>query len=139
MRTRWAPTRPISPASWHSGADAPGLRSPWPDRSIAIYEHVPPSPYPASSPVISPPTMADLPNRQGPCLRNSSGHPALAGHDYALRPFVPRQEDAASPPGERAHSIAATGSSRTADQGSVILPSDGGQAAQRDPNSAATS
>jgi hypothetical protein len=34
--------------------------------------HLPPSRYPAPSPVIQASTEADLQNRQGPCLRNSS-------------------------------------------------------------------
>jgi hypothetical protein len=68
-------------AGRHDGASSPGPRSPRTIRSIAICEHVPPSPYPASLPVIPPPTVADLPNRQGPCLRNSSGHPPPGSHN----------------------------------------------------------
>src|SRR5271169_3071637 len=67
------------------------------NRSIATYEHVPPSPYPASSPVIPPPTAADLPNRQAPCLRNSSAHagpgswpgPRVGDHDHVEMDGVP--------------------------------------------------
>ncbi len=49
----------------------------------SVSEHVPPSLYPASSIVIPPPAAADLVNRQGPCLRNSSG--AQPGPDLGTR------------------------------------------------------
>ena len=49
----------------------------------SVSEHVPPSLYPASSIVIPPPAAADLANRQGPCLRNSSG--AQPGPDLGTR------------------------------------------------------
>jgi len=42
-------------------------------RTVAISQHVPPSRFPGSTTVIPPVNAADLPNRQGPCLRNSSG------------------------------------------------------------------
>jgi len=41
-------------------------------RTVAISQHVPPSRFPGSTTVIPPVNAADLPNRQGPCLRNSS-------------------------------------------------------------------
>jgi hypothetical protein len=76
----------FGPVGRHGGASSPGPGNPRTIRSIAIYEHIPPSPYPASSPVISPPTVADLPNGQGPCLRNSSGHPVSGSHKCLFRP-----------------------------------------------------
>jgi hypothetical protein len=55
------------------GAHHPGSERPWVSRTVAISQHVPPSRYPGSITVIPSATAADLPNRQGPCLRNSSG------------------------------------------------------------------
>src|SRR5579859_7870354 len=80
-------------------------------RSTATTEHIPPSLYPASSPVISPPATADLPNRQGLSLQNSSGmRRCLAGNARKARPpgsgvtaALTRPADAASSrPGRRA-------------------------------------
>ena len=68
------------------GACRPGPEHPWASRSVAISQHVPPSRYPGSSPVIQPATAADLPNRQGPCLRNSSAHMGLARHNVYCHP-----------------------------------------------------
>jgi hypothetical protein len=59
-------------------------------RSIAVSEHVPPSPYPASQAVISLRAVADLPNRQGPCLPNSSGtRPELYTKAHSGRMMIP--------------------------------------------------
>src|SRR5690349_23812094 len=55
------------------GAHHPGSERPWVSRTVAISQHVPPSRYPGSTTVIPSATVADLPNRQGPCLQNSSG------------------------------------------------------------------
>src|SRR5882757_10556651 len=54
-------------------AHHPGSERPWVSRTVAISQHVPPSRYPGSTTVIPSATVADLPNRQGPCLQNSSG------------------------------------------------------------------
>ena len=53
-------------------ADHPVQKQPWMSRSTAMSLHLPPSRYPAPSPVIQALTEADLQNRQGPCLPNSS-------------------------------------------------------------------
>src|SRR6185437_8717074 len=56
-------------------------------RTVAISQHVPPSRFPGSTTVIPPVNAADLPNRQGPCLRNSSGC-TPRGSDKRLYPLV---------------------------------------------------
>ena len=56
-------------------------------RTVAISQHVPPSRFPGSTTVIPPVNAADLPNRQGPCLRNSSGC-TPRGSDKRLYPVV---------------------------------------------------
>ena len=50
---------------------------------------------PGSTPVIQPSTAADLSNRQGPCLRNSSVHTGPASHKCLLLPvtLVPEKLD----------------------------------------------
>jgi len=55
----------------------PGPEPPWASRSLAVSQHFPPSRHPGSASVIPPATEADLPNRQGPCLRNSSSSTPL--------------------------------------------------------------
>src|SRR6202030_1368897 len=85
------PARQITAEPTRVGADHDPCRAshrepelPLTSRSTAIFQHMPPSRYPAPSPVIQASTMADLPNRQGPCLRNSSAH---TGPAACKRPF----------------------------------------------------
>src|SRR5690242_13184693 len=61
-------------------AGRPGPEHPWASRSLAVSQHFPPSRHPGSASVIPPATEADLPNRQGPCLRNSSPCTPLRRH-----------------------------------------------------------
>ena len=61
-------------------AGHPGPEHPWASRSLAVSQHFPPSRHPGSASVIPPATEADLPNRQGPCLRNSSPGTPLRRH-----------------------------------------------------------
>src|SRR6185369_12232138 len=56
-------------------------------RTVAISQHVPPSRFPGSTTVIPSVNAADLPNRQGPCLRNSSGCTPRAS-DKRLSPVL---------------------------------------------------
>ena len=77
------------------GAHHPGSERPWVSRTVAISQHVPPSRFPGSTTVIPSVNAADLPNRQGPCLRNSSGCTPRAS-DKRLSPVVtpgPRKLD----------------------------------------------
>ena len=53
-------------------ASRPVQKQPRMSRSTAMSLHLPPSRYPAPTPVIQASTEADLQNRQGHCLRNSS-------------------------------------------------------------------
>ena len=53
-------------------ASRPVQKQPRMSRSAAMSLHLPPSRYPAPTPVIQASTEADLQNRQGHCLRNSS-------------------------------------------------------------------
>jgi hypothetical protein len=109
------PSWPEAPANWPEHSDIPARSS---------------FAYPAFSPVIPPPAVTDLPNRQGPCLRKPSGrifrtshkcrfrlthrispqtrHISLYGHSagrLAALPGVPvcrhRQQAAVGPPGAR--------------------------------------
>ena len=63
-------------------AGHPGPEHPWASRSLAVSQHFPPSRHPGSASVIPPATEADLPNRQGPCLRNSSPGAPLRRQKY---------------------------------------------------------
>ncbi len=66
------------PRSRRAGHQEP--EHPWASRSLAISQHLPPSRHPGSASVIPPATAADLPNRQGLCLRNSSAGTPLRRH-----------------------------------------------------------
>ncbi len=66
------------PRSRRAGHQEP--ERPWASRSLAVSQHFPPSRHPGSASVIPPATAADLPNRQGLCLRNSSAGAPLRRH-----------------------------------------------------------
>lgn len=65
------PSRPEVPANWPEHSDIPARSS---------------FAYPAFSPVIPPPAVTDLANRQGPCLRNPSGRTSRTSHKCRFRP-----------------------------------------------------
>ena len=75
------------------GAHHPGSERPWVNRTVAISQHVPPSRYPGSTTVIPPATAADLPNQQGPCLRNSSGCTPRPPHKRLFPAVTPVREN----------------------------------------------
>jgi len=64
------PSRPEVPANWPEHSDIPARSS---------------FAYPAFSPVIPSPAVTDLPNRQGPCLRNPSGRMSRTSHKCRFR------------------------------------------------------
>jgi hypothetical protein len=68
------PSRPEAPANWPEHSDI---------RARSSFA------YPAFSPVIPSLAVTDLPNRQGLCLRNSSGRMPRTSHKMPISPDLP--------------------------------------------------